>query len=148
MNSHLFASLRLERFAMSVTGVYHCGGVFQYRDDVDADGFREAQGNFDPQNDGRSQRSCRSDVSVRRAFDRGLGSWGGLSWRFMICCLLRRYEFIALPDIYYDRTLPVTFQPLYYFGVAGCAVLIVLVACLYPSKRAARLNPLEGIRFG
>ena len=78
----------------------------------------------------------------------GLGVGGGLVLAFTICCLLRRYEFISLPDIYYDRTLPVTFQPLYYFGVAGCAVLIVLIACLYPSRRAAHLNPLDGIRFG
>lgn len=67
---------------------------------------------------------------------------------FLICGSLRRYEFIQLPEIYYDRTLPVSFDPLYYALVAGCALVIVLFACNYPSKRASRLNPLDGIRFG
>jgi lipoprotein-releasing system permease protein len=77
-----------------------------------------------------------------------LGVGGGLVLSFLICSMLRRYEFITLPDVYYDRTLPVTFQPLYYFGVAACAIVIVLFACMYPSKRAANLDPLDGIRFG
>jgi lipoprotein-releasing system permease protein len=77
-----------------------------------------------------------------------LGVGGGIGLGGFLCSILRRYEFIQLPDIYYDRTLPVTFDPRYYIGVAACAVLIVLAACLYPSRRAARLNPLDGIRFG
>ena len=56
--------------------------------------------------------------------------------------MLRRYEFISLPDVYYDRTLPVTFDPHYYLIVGVVAAIIVLVACIYPSKRAASLNPL------
>jgi lipoprotein-releasing system permease protein len=78
----------------------------------------------------------------------GLGVGSGILLGGFLCSILRRYEFIQLPDIYYDRTLPVTFDPRYYIGVTVCAVLIVLAACLYPSRRAARLNPLDGIRFG
>lgn len=78
----------------------------------------------------------------------GLGVGGGILLGGLLCSILRRYEFITLPDIYYDRTLPVTFDPRYYVLVAVCAVMIVLGACLYPSRRAARLNPLDGIRFG
>jgi lipoprotein-releasing system permease protein len=77
-----------------------------------------------------------------------VGVGGGIVLGGLICSVLRRYEFITLPDIYYDRTLPVTFDPRYYVLVAVCSVLIVLGACLYPSRRAARLNPLDGIRFG
>ena len=70
----------------------------------------------------------------------GIGVGGGIFFGFILCMLLRRYEFIKLPDIYYDRTLPVTFDATYYLLVATCAVLIVLAACLYPSRRAARLQ--------
>lgn len=78
----------------------------------------------------------------------GLGIAGGLGLGFVICIVLRKYDFIQLPDVFYDRTLPVTFDARYYMGVGLCAIIIVLVACLYPSRRAARLDPLEGIRFG
>jgi len=77
-----------------------------------------------------------------------LGIFTGAGLGFVLCSILRRYEFIRLPEVYYDRTLPVTFDYRYYLGVSICALLIVLAACLYPSRRAARLNPLDGIRFG
>ena len=66
----------------------------------------------------------------------------------VICGALKRYELIQLPAIYYDRTLPVSFRLGYFIGVPVTAVLIVLAACLYPSRRASSLNPLDGIRFG
>ena len=77
-----------------------------------------------------------------------LGVGGGVILGFLICLVLKRYEFITLPDIYYDRTLPVSFDLRYYVLVSACAVVIVIAACMYPSRRAARLNPLDGIRFG
>jgi lipoprotein-releasing system permease protein len=78
----------------------------------------------------------------------GTGVGGGILLGFVTCTLLRVFPIIQLPDVFYDRTLPVTFDLRYYLGIAVCAVLIVLAACLYPSRRAARLNPLDGIRFG
>jgi lipoprotein-releasing system permease protein len=78
----------------------------------------------------------------------GLGVGSGVALGLFICSALRRYEFIQLPEIYYDRTLPVSFDPVYYTLVAVCAFLIVLAACLYPSKKASEINPLDGIRFG
>lgn len=65
-----------------------------------------------------------------------------------LCALLKRYDFITLPDIYYDRTLPVNAKPEYFLIVGLCTLVIVLIACFYPSRRAARLHPLEGIRLG
>lgn len=78
----------------------------------------------------------------------GVGVGGGVFLGLICCIFLRKFPIIQLPDVFYDRTLPVTFDPRYYLGIASCAVIIVLAACLYPSRRAARLHPLEGIRFG
>jgi len=76
----------------------------------------------------------------------GIGGGVGLAW--LICTVLKRYDFIELPDIYYDRTLPVSFESVVYLGVGLAALAIILAACLYPSNRAAKLHPLEGIRNG
>jgi lipoprotein-releasing system permease protein len=149
LNSHLFASLKLERFAMSVILAFIIVVasfnivttltlmVLEKKKEIS---ILKAMG-------------ARNEHVAAMFFSEGLligvlGVGGGLILAFVICIILKRYEFIALPDIYYDRTLPVTFQPWYYIGVAACAVVIVLVACLYPSRRAAHLNPLDGIRFG
>ncbi len=78
----------------------------------------------------------------------GVGIVGGMLSGFLICVVLRKYPIIQLPEVFYDRTLPVTFDSGYYIGVGVSAVLIVLAACLYPGRRAARIQPIEGIRFG
>jgi lipoprotein-releasing system permease protein len=63
--------------------------------------------------------------------------------------LLRRYQFIQLPkDIYYIDHLPVELDPLLVGLVVGVAVLISLMTTLYPARRASRLDPVEGIRYG
>jgi len=77
-----------------------------------------------------------------------LGVGGGTVSGLALCGVLKRWEFIQLPDIYYDRTLPVLIDPVLVILVAIAATLIVLTACLYPSRRAARIEPIEGIRFG
>ena len=78
----------------------------------------------------------------------GVGVAGGVVFGLLICLALKRWEFIQLPDVYIDRTLPVNFRPEYYAVIALSALVIIVVACLYPSRRAAKLTPLDGIRFG
>jgi lipoprotein-releasing system permease protein len=149
LNSHLFASLRLERFAMSVALAFIILVasfnivttltlmVLEKRKEIS---ILKAMG---------AEHGQVAAIFLAEGLLIGLlGAVGGALLAFLICCILRRYEFIALPDIYYDRTLPVTFSLSYYTGVSLCAMVIVLGACLYPAKRAAHLNPLDGIRFG
>jgi len=149
LNSHLFASLRLERIAMFIILAFIIVVasfnivttltlmVLEKKKDISimkAMGARHGQ--------------VAAVFLSEGIFIGGAGVLGGMVFGAILCAMLRRYDFIKLPDIYYDRTLPVTFEPAYYLLVAVCAVLIVLAACLYPSRRAARMNPLDGIRFG
>lgn len=77
-----------------------------------------------------------------------VGVLGGLGLGLLLCLALGRWEFIQLPDVYVDRTLPVNLRVDYFVVVAVSALAIVIGACLYPSKRATRLTPLDGIRYG
>lgn len=73
-----------------------------------------------------------------------LGLLGGVG----LCELLRRYQFIKLPsDVYYISTLPVKMEPLTVFVIGMAAIGISLVATLYPSWQATRVDPVEAIRY-
>ncbi len=62
--------------------------------------------------------------------------------------LLRRYQFIELPkDVFYVNTVPVRLEPENFLMVAGASILICIVATIYPARQAARLAPVEVIRY-
>jgi lipoprotein-releasing system permease protein len=62
--------------------------------------------------------------------------------------LVGRYEIVSLPgDVYFIDKLPIRMEALDFVGVAVAAVLICLVATLYPSWRAGRMVPVDAIRY-
>ncbi len=76
----------------------------------------------------------------------GLGvAWGSII-ALVVCLLLRNFEIITLPDVYYDRTMPVAFEWEYFIGVPIVSFGIVLIASWFPAKKASELTPIEGIR--
>ena len=81
-----------------------------------------------------------------------IGSVGtvlGMCLGFTLCALLKRYKFIQLPgDVYYFTTLPVQLEYLDVFMIVSAALLICFLATLYPARQAAKLNPVEAIRYG
>ncbi len=64
------------------------------------------------------------------------------------CWLLDRYEFIELPkDVFYVSTLPVKMYAENFFIVGVASMIICLLATIYPARQAARLAPVEIIRY-
>jgi len=72
----------------------------------------------------------------------------GVIGGYLVCHLLETYHFIKLPsDVYYLDTLPVKIEGGDFLVVALAAITISFLATLYPSWNAARLNPVEAIRY-
>jgi len=77
-----------------------------------------------------------------------IGTSIGMGLGLCLCGLLKRYEFIKLPrDIYPISTLPVQVQSLDLLTIVAAALAISFLATLYPSWQAARLDPVEAIRY-
>ena len=62
------------------------------------------------------------------------------------CWFLEEYGYPLNTDVYYLDTLPVEIESSMVAMVAVGAVLICFLATLYPSTRAAFLDPVEGLR--
>jgi lipoprotein-releasing system permease protein len=149
LNAHLFASLRLERLAMFISLVFIVIVasfnivttltlmVLEKKREIS---ILKAMGARDPE--------IGAIFLAEGLLIGGVGTAAGMFLGFAICFSLRRWQFVQLPDVYFDRTLPVSFLPQYYVLIATSAILIVLCASVYPSLRAARTDPLRGIRFG
>ncbi|MBI9084042.1 MAG: lipoprotein-releasing ABC transporter permease subunit [Desulfobacterales bacterium] len=96
-----------------------------------------------------------TDRSIRRIFmlnGMAIGAVGtllGAGSGIVVCLLLARYKFVELPrDVYYITTLPVRLDIGDVTAIALAALVICLLATIYPACQAAKLNPVEAIRYG
>ncbi len=95
-----------------------------------------------------------TEKSIRRIF-----TWGGLIIGFfgtlfgiicgvVLCFLLKKYQFIQLPkDIYSIDHLPVFLRWQDVGLIAACALMISFLSTVYPAFKAARLDPVEALRY-
>ncbi len=78
-----------------------------------------------------------------------LGGWGvlgGLLVSAGIVLVLRNVSIIALPEIYFDRHLPVAVEFSTFFITAAVSITIVLIAAWFPAKRSGRFTPVEALK--
>ncbi len=78
----------------------------------------------------------------------GVGSTLGVSTALLVCTLIQKLGIPLDPEVYYIDRLPVFISLPDYAFVTIIAVMVCLVATLYPAYAAARLRPVEGMRFG
>ncbi|MEE9523327.1 MAG: FtsX-like permease family protein, partial [Thermodesulfovibrionales bacterium] len=76
------------------------------------------------------------------------GTLIGLAGGYLVSYLINTYEIIKLPaDVYYLSHLPVKMQPVDFIVVCLSAVFISFLATIYPARQAAKLNPVEALRY-
>ncbi len=77
-----------------------------------------------------------------------LGTVIGTISGIIICLILKKYDFIQLPDAYPFSTLPVQLEFFDVIIIAISAIIICFFSTLYPSYKASKMDPVEALRYG
>jgi len=77
-----------------------------------------------------------------------IGTFLGVLLGYFICYLQIEYNIYPLnPAQYKVDSLPLELLLSDFFFVSGASLLLTFIAALYPAKRAAKVNPLEAIKW-
>jgi len=97
---------------------------------------------------GATRRSIRRIFLIKGCVIGTVGTLLGVLFGYGICLLIERYQFIELPkDVFLISTVPVRIYLGNFVLVALTSFLVCLLASIYPARHAAKLDPVEIIRY-
>ena len=77
-----------------------------------------------------------------------VGTLLGVVLGYLLARLIQTYQFIELPDdVFLVSTVPVSISPLYFALVGLASLAICCLASIYPARQAAKLHPVDVIRY-
>ena len=99
---------------------------------------------------GATNKSVRKIFVFKGMVIGALGTILGVIFGSALCTILKHYKIVELTgDIYYfTSTLPVRLEILDVVLIVSATLVICFLATLYPARQAAKLNPVEAIRYG
>ena len=79
------------------------------------------------------------------------GTFFGVAIGSLVCWVITRYELISFPpeiaEVYFVSSIPFVTRPLDLAVIAVFSIAVSFFATIIPSMRAARLNPVEALRY-
>ena len=79
-----------------------------------------------------------------------VGTACGILAGVVVCWILTRFQLVSFPpdiaEVYFVSSIPFVTRPVDLSIIAGFSLLVSFLATILPSMRAARLNPVEGLR--
>jgi lipoprotein-releasing system permease protein len=76
-----------------------------------------------------------------------MGSICGVGFGLVLCSLVQLYGYTLDPEVYFIEELPVELSLEQISFVIGLTLFIAFVATILPALRAAKLRPVEGLRY-
>lgn len=74
------------------------------------------------------------------------GAASGLTLGYAVCRWILEYGFPLDPKVYFISKLPVLIQPLEFALTGVFAIVVCLIATMWPAMYASRLRPAEAFR--
>jgi lipoprotein-releasing system permease protein len=96
---------------------------------------------------GATQQSIRKIFLLKGCIIGVVGTVLGVLLGLAVCFLIAQYQFALPKDVFLISTVPVRIYTSNFLLVAVASLLVCLVASLYPARQAAKLDPVEIIRY-
>jgi len=149
MNKNLFSALKLEKFAMFVILVLIIlVASFNIISNLIMNVIEKSREIAILKAIGATNNSIMTIFMLQGLFIGLIGTFIGVTGGYLLGFVLNKYQIIKLPaDVYYLSHLPVKMSAFDFVTVSLSAIIISFLATLYPAWQAARLNPVEPLRY-
>ena len=148
VNRNLFGALELEKLAMFITlGIailvasfcIFAALVLMVQEKGREVGILKAMGAAD---------NAIVRIFLYQGFIIGLfGAGTGLGLGYLVCFAAEHFKFIRMnPEVYYIDRLPVNVDPVEFAWVGVAAVIVCVIATVYPAILGSRLKPVDALR--
>jgi lipoprotein-releasing system permease protein len=149
MNKNLFSALKLEKFAMFVILVLIIlVASFNIISNLIMNVIEKSREIAILKAIGATNKSIMAIFMIQGLFIGILGTTIGVLGGFFLSYILNTYQLIKLPaDVYYLSHLPVKMNLFDFVTVSLSAITITFLATIYPAWQAAKLDPVEPLRY-
>ncbi|MEE2638390.1 MAG: ABC transporter permease [Acidobacteriota bacterium] len=96
---------------------------------------------------GASSRSIRGIFVLQGGIIGTVGTAIGATGGVVVSYVADRYKLIQLPEVYDVAWVPFTIVPTNFLFVVVGSLVVCLLATVYPSRQASRLDPAEALRY-